>query len=171
MGWTPTGQQLRSGQRATFDMADASAALLARTASDSLGSAPRTSKHVPPTETVGRRVIVPRDDEHSSRLGGRPGFATAVEHALSRAECAELIEETEGQGDKKSTFAGDSTYAVRHCSKRSVNDQARADRLFERVRSFLPQEWTDEDGKRWVLHRVHEYMKFLRYVGKPPDSR
>ena len=48
---------------------------------------------------------------------------------------------------------------------------ARADRLFERVRSFLPQEWTDEDGKRWVLHRVHEYMKFLRYVGKPPDSR
>lgn len=120
---------------------------------------------LPPRETHGRRLALPPDAEYQARLPDRERVAVVLQHVLRRDEAQAVIDATEARGYEAALFGGTKAYNLRKSARCLAEDKDFADRLYARVREYLPPFWTDEFGVRWRLSGVDDRLRFLRYRG------
>ncbi len=82
---------------------------------------------------------------------------------FSRAECAGIIQEAEGAGFQAT--GGDYPPSYRDNDRQVLDDAARAELVFERIRPFLPERLVDAAGDAWRLKGLNPRFRFCRYRG------
>ena len=89
------------------------------------------------------------------------GHCLLVHGFLSPDECAALIDAAEARG-----FVGagsDYPPSYRNNDRQVLDDDALAQRLFERLRAYAPERLVDDDGAGWRLHALNERLRLCRY--------
>lgn len=89
------------------------------------------------------------------------GACTLIHGFLDAGECAALIAAAEARG-----FAGagsDYPPSYRNNDRQVVDDEALAQRLFERLHRHAPAELSDADGARWRLDSLNPRLRLCRY--------
>lgn len=89
------------------------------------------------------------------------GACALIHGFLDPAECTALIAAAEARG-----FGGagsDYPPSYRNNDRQVLDDPALAQRLFERLRAYAPDELADADGGRWRLHSLNERLRLCRY--------
>jgi predicted 2-oxoglutarate/Fe(II)-dependent dioxygenase YbiX len=82
---------------------------------------------------------------------------------FSRAECARIIQEAEAEGFQAT--GGDYPPSYRDNDRKVLDDAARAELVFERIRPFLPERLVDAAGDAWRLKGLNPRFRFCRYRG------
>ena len=95
---------------------------------------------------------------------GKPRLAIVIDNVLSPEECAQWIKDTESFGYEEAlvNIGGGRQQKmtdVRNSSRCMVDDTAAAAQIWNRVKSFIPEDYS-------VTHKpieVNERLRFLRY--------
>lgn len=97
----------------------------------------------------------------ASDLGIPNKFGLVLDNVLTERESKDLIQRAEKTGfvKAKTGFHQIVREDVRKCSRVIIDDGALADKLFQRVRSFLPESWAGRP-----LAQFNERLRFLKYV-------
>ena len=89
-------------------------------------------------------------------------IAFVLDNVFSEEECKEWIAAAEANGFEEALVnTGDANVLMRdyrHSLRSIIDDHAMADKLFQRIRSFLP---SSIEG--WPLSCLNERLRFLRY--------
>ncbi len=86
-----------------------------------------------------------------------------LRQALSREECARVIQEAEAAGFQAT--GRDYPPSYRDNDRRVLDDAALAGALFARIRRFLPERLVDAAGDAWRLSGLNPRFRFCRYRG------
>jgi len=89
------------------------------------------------------------------------GACALIHGFLDADECAALIDAAQARGFVGA--GGDYPPSYRNNDRQVLDDEALAQRLFERLRDYAPHELIDADGARWRLDSLNPRLRLCRY--------
>jgi len=95
-------------------------------------------------------------------------FACTIGNVFSAEECDDLIKMTETRGYEQAlvnTGFGQQTLMTdfRNNDRCIVDDEVQADKIYQRILPFVPQQYKDNYGGLWEAVSLNERLRFLRY--------
>lgn len=52
---------------------------------------------------------------------------------------------------------------IRHCYRTVINDEEFAKWMYERIKSFVPKEYIDENMRKWIVQRINPNLRNCKY--------